>query len=344
MPRYLKLLFAAVLLWLLTGVYIVGGNERGVVRRFGRAVTNAEGGLVLKRNGLHYDWPWPFSQVDRVNLNEIRTLKIPLKSSEPIPETQLLGETPSSEPAFLTGDKNLLNVFLAVQYRVDETEVEAFLYGSMGLENRLTCLAETTTANLLAESGVDYVQVSGLAEWRRELTRRLQNDADQQHLGVIIEDVSLDEISPPIQVKADFLDVANARAEREQYIQAALSAAEQRRQAAKAQAREIRDTAQSQARKTRQSAKGSAARFVQMIQPFQTNPDSPESPHRQLARRLAMERYYHQSLAEILQRIKSQVFLDTGQPVDLTILGSPKSESSDRSDERGAKTKSPSIE
>lgn len=339
MPRYLKLLLAAVLLWLLTGIYIVGGNERAVVRRFGRAVTDPDSGPVLRRNGLHYDWPWPLSRVERVNLNEIRTLNIPLKSPEPDVESLLLDEALPPEPAFLTGDKNLLNVYLAVQYRVDETAVANFLYGSEGLEDRLACLTETTTTNLLARSGVDYVQVSGLAEWRRELTRQLQQKADRQQLGVIIEDVALDEISPPIQVKADFLDVANARAEREQYIQAALSSAEQRRQAAQAEAREIRDAAQSQARKTRQAAEGSAARFVQLIRPFRTNPDSPDSVNRELSRRLAIERYYHQSLAEILERIQGQVLLDTGQPVDLTILGSPKIESTDRSGKKGEEAK-----
>ncbi|MCA9072520.1 MAG: hypothetical protein KDA84_26530 [Planctomycetaceae bacterium] len=328
-------------MWLLTGIYIVGGNERAVVRRFGRAVTNPDGELVLKRNGLHYDWPWPFSQVDRVNLNEIRTLTIPLKTAEPEIDTQLLGETLLPEPAFLTGDKNLLNVYLAVQYRVDEERVSAFLYGSADRESRLACLTETTTANLLAQSGVDYIQVSGLAAWRQELTRQLQRQVEQQQLGIIIEDVSLDEIAPPIQVKADFLDVANARAEREQYIQTALSSADQRRQSAKAEAREIHDTAQSQARKTRQAAEGAAARFVQLVRPFQLDPNSSDFANRKLSRRLALERYYYQSLAEILERIKGQVLLDTGQPVDLTILGSPKSESPEPSTENDQQTKSP---
>ena len=327
MPRFWKLALLVLGSWLLTGVYIVGGNERAAVRRFGRAVTDSDGRLLLKRSGLHYDWPWPFSKVDRVNLNEIRTLNTPLVTSQPIDENQLLGESFEVEPAFLTGDKNLLNLRLAVQYRVDGTHVGDFLYGSVSVEERLSCLAETAATELLAQSGVDYVQVSGQAEWRRELSRRLQIRADAGRLGIVVEDVTLEEISPPIQVKADFLDVANARADREQIIQAALSAADSRRQAAQAEAREIRDAAQSEAREIVQAAKGSAARFLQIISPFHTDPASPESPNRILARRLAMERYYHQTLAEILNRVKGQVFLDTGQPIDLTILRQLKTES-----------------
>ena len=157
--------------WLLTGVYIVGSNERAVVRRFGRAVRAADGTLLLVRNGLHFDWPWPFSQVDRVNLNEVRTLYVPAMTSNPNDESQLLGEETPEELVFLTGDKNLLNVRLAVQYRIAEPGVKDFFYGSVSVKNCLAALTETVAAELLAESGVDFVQVSGLSELRRMLTR-----------------------------------------------------------------------------------------------------------------------------------------------------------------------------
>ncbi len=140
----------------------------------------------------------------------------------------------------------------------------------------------------------------------------------------MIDDVSFEEISPPVQVKADFLDVANARAEREQYIQMALSSADQRHRSAEAEAREIRNAAESEARETLEAANGSAARFLQIIREFH-DPDSPDSKTRSAARRLALERYYYQTVAEILERVKGKVFLDTGEPVDLTIWGSLKS-------------------
>ena len=139
---------------------------------------------------------------------------------------------------------------------------------------------------------------------------------------MVIEEVSFDEITPPVEVKADFLDVANARAEREQFIQMALSSADQRHRSAEAEVREIRDAALSEARETRQAAQGSAARFLQIIREFQ-EPDSPETKNRSAARRLALERYYYQTVAEILERVQGKVFLDTGQPVDLTIWGLP---------------------
>jgi modulator of FtsH protease HflK len=325
MSRLLKLTIAAAGLWLLTGVYIVGGNERAAVRRFGRALTDQENRIVLKQSGLHYDWPWPFSRVDRIHLNEIRTLKTPLFSSARLNENELLGESFEAAPACLTGDQNLVNLQMAVQYRVDLSSVGRFLYGSVSLEDRLSALAQSVATEWLAQSGVDYVQVSGQAAWRKELARRLEERALANRLGVLIEGVTLDQLSPPVEVKADFLDVANARADREQLVQSALSAADGRRRSAEAEAREIRDAAQSEARQTVQAAQGSADRFLEIVSPFQADTGSPDSPDRKLARRLAMERYYHQTLAEILNKVKGQVFLDTGQPIDLTILKPGKS-------------------
>ncbi len=318
MPRFLKTAFVMLLLWSLTGLYIVSGNERAVVRRFGRAVTGPDHAILLKTSGLYFDWPWPLSQVDRVNLNEVRTLSVPVSAQDPEDQTQLLADGVLGDSTFLTGDKNLLVVRLTVHYRIAERDVGKFLFGSVALEDRLSCLVESVTADLLAQSGVDFVQVSGLSELRRDLTRNLQSQANRHELGLLIEEVILDETSPPVQVKPDFLDVANARADREQSLQAALSTAQQRTYSAQAEAREIRDAASSQAQQTMQTAEGSAGRFLQIIAPFQ-NPQSPGAFPQSLARRLALEQHYFQTVSEILEKIQGQVFLDTGQPLDLTI-------------------------
>lgn len=316
MPRFLKALLFLLPLWLLTGIYIVGGNERAAVRRFGRAVTDADGKVLLASNGLHYDWPWPISQVDRINLAEVRTLSVPLGS--PAESSRLLGDDVRPDPSYLTGDKNLLEVRMTVHYRIAESGVKEFLFGSASTEDRLLCLVESVTAELFSQSGVDFVQVSGLSELRGQLARAVQDRADRQELGLVIEEVILEEVSPPIQVKADFLDVSNARADREQAIQSALSQGEQRRQSALAEARQVRDSAMSEAQETLLSAKGRAARFLQIIAAFQ-NPDSPGADPMPLARRLVLERQYFQAVSEILERIQGKVFLDTGQPVDLTL-------------------------
>ena len=54
----MKRLFLAVALlflaYLATGFYIVRGNEKAVVRRFGRVLRNAGGSVALQGSGLHW--------------------------------------------------------------------------------------------------------------------------------------------------------------------------------------------------------------------------------------------------------------------------------------------------
>ena len=57
--------------YLASGFYVVRGNEQAVVRRFGRA------DRALVASGLHFDLPWPFARIERVNRHELRTLSPP---------------------------------------------------------------------------------------------------------------------------------------------------------------------------------------------------------------------------------------------------------------------------
>ena len=68
--------------YLLTGFYIIRGNEKGVVQRFGKVRMSPLATVDLIDSGLHYDLPWPFSTVNRFNLYEVRTLTIRLAQSE----------------------------------------------------------------------------------------------------------------------------------------------------------------------------------------------------------------------------------------------------------------------
>ena len=63
MTRWRGLLVVAMLAYLASGFYVVGGDETAVVRRFGRALSE------LRHSGLHYELPWPFSRVDRSSIH-----------------------------------------------------------------------------------------------------------------------------------------------------------------------------------------------------------------------------------------------------------------------------------
>ena len=201
--------------YLLTGFFVVRGDEAAVVRRFGAVVRNASGEVRLWPSGWHYDWPWPWASVDRVNLNAVRTLSIGnLESDEPAQSGFLRSVDPARQAQFLSGDKNILLVQISVSYRVSESAVDDFLFAAVSPERRLRTLAESVLADAMLHSGVDFVHTLGRNELRERMTSQLQRLARDQRLGLTVDDVTIGNVAPPLRVKAEFLDVMNARADK----------------------------------------------------------------------------------------------------------------------------------
>src|SRR3954466_15358729 len=100
--RYILLLAGAA--YLLPGLAQVGPDDRGVVRRFGKVVARPGPGLWI---GL----PYGIDRVDRVPTATVRRVPVGYR-----PEST--AETPAGQ--YLTGDQNLVNVQVAIDYAVGE--------------------------------------------------------------------------------------------------------------------------------------------------------------------------------------------------------------------------------
>jgi membrane protease subunit HflK len=300
----LLLLLAAV--YAASGLYIVKGNEQGVVRRFGRFTPH------LVASGLHYDWPWPFARVDRVNVNQTRTLAVGWGSTDDAEPTLLAADNPSRRGEFLTGDKNILHLLLHVHYRI--ANPQAYLTAAASPEEQLRLLAERETTAAVAASGVDFLHPAGVNALRDVLTRRLSDAVHRGHFGLEVEDVTVSELQPPARVKRAFLEVANARAEKERLISEAHADAERRVAQARAESGRLLDRAESEHRQAVESARGAAERFSALAAELPA-PDAKNSTDR----RRAFRRFYWQALEEILPKLSRQVFVEGQKAVDFTI-------------------------
>ena len=59
----------ALLLWMLTGIYVVGPDEVGVVQTFGKYSRVAQ-------SGLNYHFPFPFEKVSTPKVTEVKRIEI----------------------------------------------------------------------------------------------------------------------------------------------------------------------------------------------------------------------------------------------------------------------------
>lgn len=305
------LLGIALLAWLVSGLYIVRGNEQVLVRRFGRAR------LPLVASGLHWELPWPCVRLDRLNLNEVRTLSLGVQATGDADSRGFLRELARDRQGeFLTGDKNILHVQVAVQYRI--TNGADYLFGSESPERALRLLTETHVTDVAARSGVDFIHPLGLNELRELLTSSIERAADERRLGITVDDVSIVSVLPPVEVKSAFIDVSNARAEKDKLIQEEFSRGEQLVSAAKAEVNRRLDSAETDRHRRIELARGEADRFEKTIAQFHVADGTPGPAVAEL-RRMTMQRLFVSTLKEILPRLAGKVFLDSDKPVDLTI-------------------------
>ena len=305
------LLSTGLLAYFACGLFIVRGNEQVLVRRFGRAR------LPLVASGLRFDLPWPFVRLDRVNLNEVRTVSLGIQAAGNADPRGFLREVARDRQGeFLTGDKNILNVQVAVQYRI--ANPADYLFASETPERALRLLTESLVTDVASRSGVDFIHPLGLNELRELLTAAVSRVADEQRLGLLIEDVSIVSVLPPVEVKSAFLDVSNARAEKDRMIQEEFTRGEQLVTAAKAESQRRLDAAETDSHRRIEVSRGESDRFEKTIAQFQVTGETSATPSAEL-RRMTMQRLFVTTLGEILPRLAGKVFLDSEKPVDLTI-------------------------
>ena len=322
----LVMLCLAVGCWLATGFFVVRGDESGVVRIFGRAERSDDGTVRLRNNGVYWHLPWPCSTVDRVRLGEVRTVSVGAAEAATAEQTDLLRlMEPAAQSQFLTGDRNVLQVQLNVQYRVSADVVDNWLYSAGDVERRLQLLAEAALADVVLQSGVDFVHTLGHSEICRAVFDRLETLSDTGRLGVTIEDVTIAGVAPPVRVKSHFVDVMNARADRETYINRARAYAEQQQADAGASSRRILDQAESYRQKTTDLARAKADSFGRLIDQLEVTAETLSLSYAE-TRQLAMQRQRLNTLQQLYPRVKTQVLLDETQPVDLTLHRNPSGE------------------
>ena len=312
MSRRILPLLIILLAWLATGFFVVRGNEQAVVRRFGRVVPGEIG------SGLHYTLPWPLATVDRIDRHAVRTVTIGV----PPPTAEIAGGflreiNADRQAEFLTGDKNILNLQVNIQYVIDEPV--QYLFATENPDRALQALAESYLADAIARSGVDYVHPLGLNELREILLRGLQQSVDSRAWGLAVEDVTIAGVYPPVEVKAAFLDVSNARAEKERMIQEEQTRGEQAVAIAKARSNQLRTEAESNRTARVTAAHGSADRFRAVLAQFRKEAESGNVSY-ETVRSMTLQRLYATTLETVLPKLGGKVFLDGGKPVDLTIV------------------------
>jgi membrane protease subunit HflK len=244
--------------WLLTGVKEIRPGERAVVRRFGRVLDEQP------RAGLWVGFPWGIDRVDRVPIEQVRSVSVgyrPLGPSEDTPPGQLQ-----------TGDRNLVNVRVVVNYTVDPGQVVAYVEQEDRVEELISRTAEATLAEWIAGRPVDEVLLKGKTTLPPELLKRLSPRVDSLNLGVRLRGISGVQVEAPEEVKADFDQVAQATARSKKLEEQAEEAATKKANETAAAVYQLETETDTYAKTRPGQARAEAAAFLARLAVYRDNP------------------------------------------------------------------------
>ena len=194
----------AVVIWLLLGLYSVGPDEVGVVQRFG------EYNRVVG-SGLNYHFPYPIETVKTPKVTEVKRIEIGFRT---IGKNQY--RTIEQESLMLTGDENIVDAELIVQYKIKEPI--DYLFNFIGPELTLREASEASLRTVIGRHNIDEALTSGKLMIQEETKELLQITLDKYETGVIVVAVQLQDVSPPKQVIDAFKDVASAKEDKNRMI------------------------------------------------------------------------------------------------------------------------------
>ncbi|WP_024851000.1 FtsH protease activity modulator HflK [Hydrogenovibrio kuenenii] len=194
----------AIIVWLLSGIYTVDSPERGVVKRFGAYAEQTTA-------GLHWHLPWPIESVTLVNVDRIRTAEIGYRS-----DSRNKGSNVPSESLMLSKDENIVDIKIAVQYKV--SDAKKYLYDVSDPDMTLRALTESALREVVGQNTMDFVLTEGRDEVVNKVKIITQKNLDKYETGLFITSLNLQDAQPPEQVQDAFADVVKAREDRERLI------------------------------------------------------------------------------------------------------------------------------
>jgi membrane protease subunit HflK len=286
-----------LVLYLATGITIIQPDEQGVVRRFGKVTPE------LLAPGLRFVLPWGLATVDRVKPAETKQVSVGVTA---LGDELLSGTSALRSSEFLTGDQNIIHVQATAQYRISDPE--AYVFRAREGPALLASALEAMLAEAIATKKVDFVLTEGRAVVQNEAQQKTQALADRYRLGITIGSVNIGDAAPPLQVADAFLDVQNARSEREQIVHLAESKRRETVARAEGEARESVDRALAYRDRLAQHAEGESERFLALLEEYQK------------AKTVTAMRLYLETMEQVLPRLEAKLIVDPGESVDLSIL------------------------
>ena len=303
-----------VLAFFSSGFFTVGPQEKAVILRFGRPVS--EGEKVLLNSGWHWSYPYPIDEVVKIPITEIQKVNSTVGWYATTAEQELSGEelpagaslNPSVDGYAITADRNIIHTRATLYYHIENPIhfVFDFVSASNTVQNALNNALLYTAAHF----NVDDVLTRDVAGFRDAVLQRVSDLTEQDKLGIVIDQCEVQSI-PPRQLLDVFTRVTTARENRNKILNDARSYENQVLSQAGAQASSITNAAAADRARFVESITAEAKRFSDLLPKYESNPS------------LFAQKTLVEMMGPILTNVQDKIFLPQradGKPRELRLM------------------------
>ena len=202
--RIAPVILVLIIICLLTGVYVVGPDEVGVIRTFGKLTR-------VTQSGLNWKFPSPIEIANTPKVTEVKRIEIGFRS---LKNGQY--RTVEKESLMLTGDENIVDAEMIVQYKIKDP-VE-YLFKIVAPELTVREAAEASLRTVVGRNKIDETLTTGKFTIQEETKMQLQSILDKYQSGIHVVAVQLQDVSPPKEVIGAFKDVASAKEDKNRMV------------------------------------------------------------------------------------------------------------------------------
>jgi len=271
-----------LVVWIIPGTfYFVEPDEEGVVTRFGKFDrTNSP--------GLHFKYPSPIEHAATPKITQVRRAEIGFRTAQGRPTQSV-----PAESLMLTGDQNIVDMNLVVQYRIMDSV--QYLFNVRRPHKLIRDAAETVIRGITGSKKIDEALTTGKAEIQVLAKDQIQALLDKYKSGLQVVTIQLQAVHPPEQVADSFKDVVRAREDKERMINEAQGYRNAVIPEARGQAAQIVRVAEGYREEKIKRAEGDAKRFLQQYGEYKKAPD------------ITRKRIYLETMEQILPEINKVI-------------------------------------
>ena len=267
LPKMRWWILGALVVWMLSGIYIVQPDESGVVLRFGKYVRT-------ENPGPHIHLPYPIETVYKPKVSQVRQTAVGYRA-------QSVGgvfqqgrvQAVNEESAMLTGDENIINVQFNIQYQIKPDGAVDYLFNVIQPDQVVKRAAEASMREVIGKTTLDSALTDGRVQIQNDVADLLQRILDRYQVGVRVVAVQMQDVQPPREVSDSFKDVASAREDKQRSINEAEAYRRDILPKAQGQAQEMINKAEAYKETRVREAEGEAQRFLSVLAEYEKAED-----------------------------------------------------------------------